>query len=174
VIFPAGTTGDHAVTPIDLTTAVPGSINAAARITKSTQLQDFGGTGRQGIVLDAVPKDALALAGAPTIHRVAGAGGNLTIDLAPNALYDIRLSDPNGNRGARELVEDRTTANLAAVNKLKKATKATATVIGATPIQGAIVQFLCTDCTGIERSRPIAEGITGIDGSFTLAVPDPD
>ncbi len=171
VIFPGGA-GDHAVTPIDVTSSVPATINAAVTQQKSTQLTSSTGTVLPGAILDAVPDGPLALAGAPTIRRVAGPGGNLTIELAPNATYDLRLSDPNGNRGALEVVEDRNTTNLAATNALSKATKVSATVIGNGPIAGAIVQFLCANCTGIERSRPIAEGVTGIDGRFSLAVPD--
>ncbi len=178
VVFPAGAAGDHALTAIDLTASVPATINAAPTTAKATQLTSFTGTGLLGAIIDAVPTGPLALAGAPTIRRVAGANGNLTINLAPTATYDIRLSDPNGNRGALEVLEDRTTATLPAVNALGKATVAKATVIGNGVIPGAIVQFLCADpdpkCTGLERSRPIAEGVTGIDGKFSLAVPDPN
>lgn len=175
VIFPT-TPGDHAVTPIDLTTAVPATITAAATITKATQLTSSTGTGLPGAILDAIPTGALALAGAPAIRRVAGAGGNLTITLAPNATYTVRLTDPNGNgtRGALAKLPNQTTANLPATLALTKSTRVTGLVIGGSPIPGAIVQFLCADaqCTGIDRSRPIAEGVTGIDGKFSLALPD--
>jgi len=172
VVFP-GAVGDHAITAIDLTSAVPATITAVATITRTTQLTSAG-TGLPGAVLDAVPTGPLALAGAPTIRKVAGANGSLTIELAPNALYDMRLSDPNGNRGASVIVGNQSTANLPAVSALAKATKVQATVVGSGPIPGAIVQFLCANCTGIERSRPIAEGVTGVDGRFSLAVPDPN
>jgi len=173
VVFPDAT-GDHAVTAIDLTASVPATINAAAMVTKATQLTSSTGTALVGAVLDAVPDGPARLAGVHTIRRVAGASGNLTIDLAPGGTYDLRLSDPNGNRGALAVVEDRTTANLAAVNALSKATKVQGTVTGGSAIPGAIVQFLCASCTGIDRSRPVAEGVTGIDGKFSLAVPDPN
>lgn len=177
VIFPAAP-GDHAVTAIDLTTAVPTTITAAATIVKSTQLTGSTGTGLAGAIFDAVPTGSLALAGAPTIRRVAGPNGNLTIPLAPNATYTVRLSDPNGNgtRGALAKLLNQTTANLPASLALTKSTKVTGLVVGSTAIPGAIVQFLCSEvaCTGIDRSRPIAEGVTGIDGSFSLAVPDPN
>ncbi len=171
VIFPGGA-GDHAVTAIDLTSSVPTTINALATQSRPTQLTTITGTVLPGAILDAVPVGPLALAGAPTIHRVAGANGNLTIDLAPGAAYDLRLTDPNGNRGALAVVPGVTTVTINSSNKLSKATKVTATVLGSNPIPGAIVQFLCAACTGIDRSRPIAEGVTGIDGKFSLAVPD--
>lgn len=175
VIFP-NAPGDHAVTSIDLTTAVPATITAAATITKSTQLTSSTGTGLPGAILDAVPTGALALAGAPAIRRVAGTGGNLTVALAPNASYTVRLTDPNGNgtRGALAKLPNQTTANLPATLALTRSTKVTGLVVGSSPIPGAIVQFLCADaqCIGIDRSRPIAEGVTGIDGTFSLALPD--
>jgi hypothetical protein len=173
VIFP-GAAGDHAVTSIDLTTAVPATINAAATIERTATLTSSTGTALPGAVLDAVPRSALALAGAPTIRRTAGANGLVSIDLAPNALYDLRLTDPNGNRGALRVIENTTNASVTGSLALTKATQVQGLVIGAAPIPGAIVQFLCVQCTGLERSRPIAEGVTGIDGRFQLAVPDPD
>ncbi len=177
VIFP-NPSGDHAVTAIDLTAAVPPTITAAATVLKSTQLTSATGTGLVGAILDAVPTGSLALAGAPSIRRVAGAGGNLTVALAPNATYTVRLSDPNGNgtRGAAAKILNQTTATLPVTLALTKSTKVTGLVIGSSPIPGTIVQFLCADalCTGIDRSRPIAEGVTGIDGKFSLAVPDPN
>ncbi|MBA2538119.1 MAG: hypothetical protein H0V17_00665 [Deltaproteobacteria bacterium] len=174
VIFP-GPAGDHAVTPIDLTNTVPGVIIVAPTISKPTRLTSSTGASLVGAVLDAVPTGVLARAGAPTIRRVAGANGQLTVDLAPNAGYDVRLSDPNGNRAA-SLVVAATSSNLATTIALEKATRVQGRVVGSTAIPGAIVQFLCAEvtCTGLERSRPIAEGVTGIDGTFSLAVPDPD
>jgi hypothetical protein len=143
-------------------------------VPKSTQLTSSTNVGLAGAVLDAVPTGALALAGGPTIRRVAGANGALTIDLAPNAGYVLRLSDPNGNRAALREVTGATSANLAASLSLVKATRVEGKVTGSGPIPNAIVQFLCVTCIGLERSRPIAEGVTGIDGRFSLAVPDPN
>ncbi len=122
---------------------------------------------------DQVPVGPLALAGAPTIRRVAGDNGDLTIALAPNANYNLRLSDPNGNRGALAVIED-ADVTLAGQLRLEKATTVNGTVKGPDSVPGAIVQFLCASCTGIERSRPIAEGITKADGTFSLAVPNPN
>jgi hypothetical protein len=42
-----------------------------------------------------------------------------------------------------------------------------------TPVGGAVLQILCSQCTGVERDRPIAEATSRPDGTFTLAVPDP-
>jgi hypothetical protein len=174
VIFP-NTVGDHAVTAIDLTGAVPGTINAAATVARTTQLRDSTNTNSlPGAVLDAVPVGDLALAGAPTIRKTGDATGTLTINLAPGATYQLRLSDPNGNRAAQRTVPNVTSANIAGTQLLLKATKVQGLVEGQSAIPGAIVQFLCATCTGLERSRPIAEGVTGIDGRYSLAVPDPN
>lgn len=174
VIFP-NVVGDHAVTALDLSGAVPGTINAAPLVAQPTQLRESTNTtALPGAVLDAVPVGVLALAGAPTIRKTADASGNLTISLAPNANYQVRLSDPNGNRAAQRIVPNVTSSNLAATQPLLKATKVQGVVEGQSAIPGAIVQFLCATCTGLDRSRPIAEGITGIDGRYSLAVPDPN
>ncbi|HET7501429.1 MAG TPA: hypothetical protein VFK02_10515, partial [Kofleriaceae bacterium] len=44
---------------------------------------------------------------------------------------------------------------------------------GTQPLGGAAIQFLCDACTGLERERPIAEGVSDMAGRFSLAVPDP-
>jgi len=175
VVFPAGAIGDHAVTPIDLTTAVPATITAAATTAKTTRISNAADTtGLGGSVLDAVPLGPLALAGAPTIRKTATSTGQVTIGLASNATYELRFSDPNGNRGALRVLSDATTADVAATTPLLDPTRVTGKVIGGSPIAGAIVQFLCAQCTGLARDRPIAEGLTGVDGRFSLAVPNPN
>jgi hypothetical protein len=38
---------------------------------------------------------------------------------------------------------------------------------------GALVQVLCATCTGIDRTRPLAEVTTDGAGHYVFAVPDP-
>jgi len=175
VIFP-GAAGDHAVTPIDLTNSVPNSITAAATVSKSTRISNPGNTaGLGGAVIDAVPTGALALAGAPTIRKIANATGQVSFGLAPNASYDLRLADPNGNRGALRIISPATSATaIQATTPLLAPTTVTGLVLGNSALPGAVVQLLCTSCTGLDRDRPVAEGLTGADGRFSLAVPDPN
>jgi hypothetical protein len=154
---------------------VPATINAVATTSKTTKLVGADGTtALPGAVLDVVPKGPLALAGAPTIRATANASGQVTVGLATNATYDLRFADPNGNRAALAVKSDAAIADVAATSPLSKPTRVHGLVSGSAPISGAIIQFLCAQCAGLERARPIAEGVTGVDGRFSLAVPDPN
>jgi len=42
---------------------------------------------------------------------------------------------------------------------------------GASP--GALVQILCAACTGVDRTRPIAEVTTDASGHYVVVLPDP-
>jgi hypothetical protein len=166
-------TGDFSTAAIDLTAGVPASINAPAMTPVSLVIRDQANTPIEDASFDAIPVAALQLANAPTIHVRSGPGGTITASLAVGGQYDVRLSDP-GNRGAQRKLGVSTAGTLdGSTHSLVRRTLAQALVKGFAPIPNASVQLLCGNCTGIERSRPIAEGLTGIDGRFSLAVPEP-
>jgi hypothetical protein len=166
--------GDFSTGPLDLTTAVPATISAPAMGPVSTVIRDPSNTAIVGAAFDAIPTGALALANAPAIHAISGAGGVITTRLAMGGTYDVRLSDP-GNRGGRlKLPGSSTIASIdGTTHSLARKTLVRALVKGSVPIPNASVQLLCGACTGLERSRPIAEGLTRIDGTFSLAIPEP-
>lgn len=170
---------DYAVTAIDLTAAVPASIDAPPAVPISTVLRAPGTGG--GVIdnafLDAVPVGALALAGVTsTVRGRSSTGGLVSTSLAAGGRYDLRIHDPLLARGAPLVVPDIGAAAIAASYALKPALVVTGKLAlsgNPTPVGGAAVQILCSLCTGIERSRPIAEGTSAPDGTFTLLVPDP-
>jgi hypothetical protein len=168
---------DHAVTAIDLTSAPPASIDAPPALPIATQLRRPDGTPLADAVLDAVPAGALALAGVTSVVRArSGTGGQLSASLAAGGRYDLRVHDPVRARGAPLLALDVAAQAVAASYTLRPALTVTGQLVlqgSPTPFGGAAVQFLCSSCTGLERSRPIAEGTSLPDGRFTLAVPDP-
>jgi len=164
--------GDVAVSALNLTTGVPAAIDAPSMQPISTKIHDQTSALIPGATLDALPIGALQLAGTSAIHATSVAGGNLTTSFAAGGQYDLRFMDPAG-RGGLLKVPGVTSATIAQNHTLLPATKVSALVKGTSAIRGASVQILCSACTGLERSRPIAEGITGIDGRFSLAVPDP-
>jgi hypothetical protein len=171
VITPAP--GDVALTSVNLTNTVPTTITAAAMLSVVTATQFPANTALAGVALDAVPAGDLALAGVPTVRATSNASGQISLSLAAGASYDLRFIDPQG-RAAPLVRTNIAASSVGAVNVLKARTRVSALVSnGSQPIRGALVQVLCGSCTGLERSRPIAEGVTGIDGRFTLAVPDP-
>lgn len=168
---------DHAVAAIDLTASVPASIDAPPAVVVTTLLRRPGGTPVAEAVLDAAPVGALALAGVTSVTRArSGAGGQLSASLAAGGHYDLRIHDPALGRGAPLLAPDATAQTIAPSYTLQPALTAIGklTAQGSpTPIGGAAVQLLCSACTGLERSRPLAEATSRPDGSFTLVVPDP-
>jgi hypothetical protein len=170
------TPGDVAVTAIDLTSAVPAAIDAAAMLAISTRLQETATTPLPGAQLDAIPVGALAQANVPTVRFTAGANGAITGNLASGGHYDLRFSDPGARVAAKTDDRDKTAAQIAAVYTLPKAIeiRGTLTILGTTtPIPNAAVQILCASCTGVEADRPIAETASGPSGDFKVAVPDP-
>jgi len=165
--------GDAAVTALDLTGGVPATIDALALQPVTTVIHAPTAGVLAGVTLDAVPLGALQLAGAPSVHATSGVGGTISTSFAPGGHYQLRFSDAAG-RGAMLIVPDVTSASIAANHTLHTPVHVGATVKGETSvIRGASVQMLCAVCSGIERSRPLAEIATGNDGKFLLAVPDP-
>ena len=168
---------DLAVTAIDLTAGTPATIDAPPAVPVATQLRAPGGAPIESAFLDAVPAGALALAGVTsTIRGRSGVGGQLSTSLAAGGRYDLRIHDPLLVRGAPLLVAGVTAQTIAGGYALVPALAVTGKLAlsgNPTPVGGAAVQILCSLCTGLERSRPLAEGTSAPDGAFTLVVPDP-
>jgi len=166
--------GDVALTPIDLRTTVPTSITAAPMQEVFTTLK-HGADPLPGAVLDVVPAGALALAGMPGVRAVAEANGVVSVPLAPGASYELRPADPRG-RAAPIPAVTVTTGSVAATYTLAPAVRISGVLElagSSNPLGGAGVQILCTDCSGVARSRPLGETATTGAGAFDVAVPDP-
>ncbi len=165
--------GDLAVSVLDLSAGVPASINAPAMLPVTTVIHSPTTAVIGGVTLDALPIGVLQLAGAGAIRATSNGSGTITTRLASGGHYELRISDPAG-RGGQLVVGDVTAPAVAANQTLPVAVRVGATVkteLGV--LRGASVQLLCSLCTGVARSRPVTEGVTGIDGKFSLAVPDP-
>ncbi|MCW5807890.1 MAG: hypothetical protein KIT31_36390 [Deltaproteobacteria bacterium] len=164
--------GDLALTAVNLTSGVPASISAAAMVPVSTEARNAAGP-LAGVTLDAIPTGDFALAGTPAVRATSSASGTITLNLAAGATYDLRFLDPGG-RAAPLVRTNVTTTTVGATNLLPAHTRVRGLVTdGTQPLRGALVQVLCATCTGLDRTRPLAEGLTGVDGRFTLAVPNP-
>lgn len=164
--------GDLAIGALDLTSSVPATISAPAMTAVSTLATD-GVDPLDGATLDLVPTRTLALAGAPTLHLTANAIGVVATSLPVGSSYDVRWSDPAARRAPLTALDVTT---LAATYALPPALylSGSLTVTGSSnPVVGASVQILCSTCSGIERSRPIAEAASDAHGDFTIAIPDP-
>jgi hypothetical protein len=171
VIEPAP--GDLAVTALDLSAGVPASLDAPAMLPVTTAIHAPSSALIGGVTLDAVPLGALQLAGASAVRATSNASGTIATRLAAGGHYELRLSDPAG-RGAQLVLPDVTASTVGANHTLLGAVRVTATIRDAGGVvPAASVQLLCSACSGLVRSRPVAEGTTGLDGKFSLAVPDP-
>ena len=171
----AVTAADLAVSTVDLTSGVPAFIDAPPRILVASTIAQPGGTKIAGAVMDLVPVGALALAGAPPLRVESQTAGALSLLVAAGGHYALRLSDPGG-RGAPLVIGDVTAATIAASYTLGARLSLSGSLVlsgNPQPVAGASVQILCASCTGIERSRPIAEGVSNAAGDFSVAVPDP-
>ncbi|HEU4726765.1 MAG TPA: carboxypeptidase-like regulatory domain-containing protein [Kofleriaceae bacterium] len=164
--------GDLAVAEFDAG-APPAELGAPERDLVATAVSSLAGR-LPGAVLDLVPTGALAMAAAPALHAIADDNGLVTALVAAGGHYDLRFRDPSG-RAAPLVDADRTTATIAVSYVLPPALRVQGTVklTGTQPLAGAAIQFLCDACTGLERTRPIAEGVSDVAGRFSLAVPDP-
>jgi len=169
------TVPDLAVTPFDLSTSLPPTIDAPAMTSITTQA--LGQVTLDGARLDLVPVGALALAGAPTLQLMGDAIGSFATSIPGGGSYDAVFSDPEGRSGQR-IVLDVTAASFGPGSSylLDPAVSISGTLsVTGNPnrIRGASVQILCATCSGLGRERPIAEVASDQAGDFVLAVPDP-
>ena len=167
--------GDLAVTAVNLATCPPPTIVAPAQLTAAGKTVDPTLAALSGVQLDAAPSGALASAAATAVQTSSTSTGAYSIRLASGGTYDVRFSDPLG-RAAPLVLLGVTPASLPASAMLAAALHVTGVLSvsgGASQLPGASIQVLCTGCSGVDASRPIAETATDATGSFRLAVPDP-
>jgi hypothetical protein len=163
------------VVALDTMTAVPAALDVPAMQVIATGAAGLAGGVLAGAVLDVVPTGALALAAAPPLHLIADANGAFTAALAAGGHYDLRFLDPIGRAGPL-VVSDRVATTIARDGyPLPKVLTITGSLLfdGTQALPNASIQILCSTCTGVDRAKPIAEGISDETGRFTLAVPDP-
>jgi hypothetical protein len=166
--------GDLAVAALDTTLGAPARLEAPRGPSIGTAaLGPVGADGLPGAALDLVPVGALAAAGAPELHAIAGPGGAITTVIASGGHYDLRFRDPQ-NRAAAMVVADRDESSIATSYRLPPALGIRGSLVGGLEVlPGATVQVLCSACTGIDRDRPIAEAVSDGAGRFVVVIPDP-
>lgn len=164
--------GDLAIAGLDLSAAAPPTLDAAAMTTWASQVRAPDGAALAGAMIDVVPLGILALADAPAVHVVSGAGGAFGGRLPAAGRFDLRLRDPAA-RVAPRVVRDLLLTEIEPSYELPVAVIVSGTLqLGnAGPLGGGSVQILCSDCTGVERAKPIAEAAADEAGRFRLAVP---
>lgn len=164
-----------AVDAFDLTAAVPATIDAPPAVMLNAQLRSAAQEALPGAVIDLAPAGALDLAGAMAIRATANSAGDVSLLVPAGGRFDVRASDPQG-RAAPLLLADVPTASLSAAYALKPHLRVTGTLVlsgNPQPVSRGTVQILCTECEGVDRSRPLAEGATSSAGAFGLAIYNP-
>lgn len=168
--------GDFAVAPLDTSACAAQALDAPAKIVATGRIENAPATlGLAGARAEAVPIGALALANLIPVEATADANGMFSLSLAAGAHYALHFYDPGG-RGAPLDYPDETATGVPAMAKLGSAIAITGqvTVIGfPNPVANASVQILCSACTGVAASQPIAETATDSTGAYRIAVPNP-
>lgn len=166
---------DFAVAAVDTSTCAAQIINAPARITAAGIVRDLGQQPLVGARVEAVPVGALAMANLIPVQATTTTGGTYSLQLASGGHYELRYFDPGG-RGAPRDFADLTAAGVPATTDLAAALAIIGLVSvlnNVNPIDNASVQLLCSNCTGVAASQPIAQTATDITGNYRIAVPDP-
>lgn len=167
--------GDFAVASLDTSTCAAQALDAPPPTVAIAQIEDPMGTNvLPGARAEAMPIGALALANLVPVEATAGANGHVSLSLAAGAHYALHFFDPGG-RGAPHDYPDETAAGVPGEALLNKAIAISGqvTVIGfPNPVANASVQILCSACTGVAASQPIAETATDSTGAYRIAVPD--
>lgn len=169
VIFDADSVS---LSTVDLTTAVPTTIAAPAMTLFSTTIEMPAGGPVAGAQLEAVPLGALAAADVQPVRFTANASGVVSGSLVAGARYQLRFLDPRGRAAAR-VVETEADAVAASYPLVKSLTLYGELVLSDSDqaLDGAIIQILCSECSGVDRDRPLVE-TTSIGGEFRASVPD--
>ena len=167
--------GDLAVSALDTSACAATTIDAPAMISKNGIARDPAHAPIAGVRVEATPVGALAMANLIPVQATSTTGGAFALTLASGGHYELRFFDPSG-RGAPLVFADTTAAGVPPTADLAAALAITGlvSVFGdPNPIENASVQVLCTACTGVEASRPIAQTATDITSHYRVAVPDP-
>jgi hypothetical protein len=152
----------------------PATLTAPAPITLTGTVTVPGGGALPGAHVQLAPIGDLATATLIPAGAIADATGQFSIQVAPGGHYGLVASDPTLAH-ARAAMPDVTGGAFIAV-PLGAALVVNGSVqLAAQPsgLVGAGLTLLCATCTGVERSRAVAEGVTGTSGYFQMAVPDP-
>jgi hypothetical protein len=167
--------GDYAVASLDTSTCGPQSLDAPPNLVGTGTISSSANTTIAGARVEAVPIGALGLVNLVPVESTSDTTGTFALHLAAGAHYAVHFFDPGG-RGAPRDYPDETASGVPPAVVLAPALaitgKASSSDI-ANPIANASVQLLCTNCTGVAASQPIAETATDSTGAYRVAVPDP-
>ncbi|MDB4954520.1 MAG: hypothetical protein JWO36_2089 [Myxococcales bacterium] len=167
--------GDLAVAPIDVTACPAITINAPVLVATSGTVKDSQLATLQGVLVEASPIGALALADALPIQTRTDVSGAFNFGLASGGHYDVRFVDPAG-RGAPFVALGQVAGMVPTSIQLPLALHVQGEVSvpnNPNPVVGASVQILCIGCTGVAAARPIGEASTDSTSHYRIAVPDP-
>jgi hypothetical protein len=164
-----------AVVAIDTTGGAPASIDAPGPAAITGTITDPAGAPRGNARVRLTPTGALATATLVAPSGITGSDGRFSIPAAPGGHYALAAVDLT-----KQLAEV-DAADVTAGDTGALALGPALTLDGVLGIrgsssqlvEGAALTLLCSTCTGLDRSRPVAQGVSITGGQFFLAVPDP-
>lgn len=162
-----------AVVAVDAASA-PATLDAPAPVAMTGTITDASGAPRAAARVRIAPIGDLAVATMIPAAATTDASGQFTLQVAPGGHYALAASDPTLAL-ARADRADVLGGAVGAVALGAALPLSGAVQIAAQPslLPGAALSLLCATCSGVERSRTVAESVTDASGVFYMAVPDP-
>jgi hypothetical protein len=164
---------DYSVVVLNQTACNTNTIAAPANVVAAGTITDAAQTALAGAILEASPTRELAAAGVPASQVMTSSSGQFSLALAAGGYYDLRFSDPLGRAALVTTPDTNAVPTTQALGSALHLTGTVNVVGNPNPVQGAAIQVLCSNCTGLAAQRPIADAATDAASMFRLAVPDP-
>ncbi len=156
----------------------PAAISLAASGTVSGTVGGSGNT-VAGVHVVAAPRGLLASEPGAASMAVTDTSGAFALPLVGGGTFDLTF-EPPGAELARARLADVAAPDAGGSTSLGQTNLAAAIAVsgkvaipGVAVASGVSVLVFCDGCSGPEASLPIAEGVTGPQGTFTVALPDP-
>ncbi len=169
-----------AMRSVDLSAGMPtpAALSLSAGATIQGVVSDDDQLPVSGVRVTASPRGAIANSPTTSGSAVTNAAGQYTLLVVGGGSYDLRY-DSLANTHGQSVAS--VTAPAEGMNEQRNVTLADAVPVTAQVTipgipggaSGVSVTALCFDCTGPDAVRPVAEAVTGLNGVFTLAIPDP-
>jgi hypothetical protein len=155
----------------------PATLALVAWATLTGDAIDESSVGLDEIRITAIPSGVLA--GTTTAAAMASTdAGSYSLPVAGGGEYDLVFDSADYSRArARVSAQAGAAGQATAVADVEMPAALAASgdvTLGANGVAGVSVTLLCYECSGqMEASLPVAEAVTDISGSYTLAVPNP-
>ncbi len=157
----------------DLTATVPAVLDGAAPLLDSGRVLDDAGAAIANADIRAVPRGALAAAGAAEVHVVGAADGSFALPLAGDGAYELIVVDRAGDHALGRVPFVATGAGVEDVVLRDGLRLSGRVTFNGSAIPAVAVTVFCGDCVEPDRARPAALAGTGGAGTYRATLVDP-